>query len=42
MILTEIDRRNEEAVAQARKTVQYLDRLLALGELSEGETQTNI
>jgi tetratricopeptide (TPR) repeat protein len=40
MILTEIDRRNEEAVAQARKTVQYLDRLLALGELSEGETQT--
>jgi serine/threonine protein kinase/tetratricopeptide (TPR) repeat protein len=39
MIVGENERWNEEAVAQARKAVGYLDRLLALGQLSPAESE---
>ncbi len=39
MILAENDRRNEEAVAAARKAVTHLEKLLSLGELSAPESE---
>jgi tetratricopeptide (TPR) repeat protein len=38
MTVADNERRNDEAVAEARKTVGYLDRLLDLGELSSAES----
>ena len=40
MTIAETDRRTEEAVAQAHKTVGYLERLLSGGEVSAAERET--
>jgi tetratricopeptide (TPR) repeat protein len=40
MMIAESERRNEEALAQAREAVRYLDRLQARGELSAAESDT--
>jgi hypothetical protein len=40
MMLAENESRNAEAVAEARRTAEHLERLLALGELSAKESET--
>jgi hypothetical protein len=41
MILAANDQRNDEAIAEARKSVGYLDRFSHLGKLSANESQTS-